>query len=99
MSRCAVGGGVEIHAIDDALEQRVRVGDGAQMRRELLADLVGERADDGPDRLVGILRFQRQVEADEFLVVLDQLERLCPRPDFLRRCGSARRRIRRKAAW
>ena len=36
----AVGGGVEVDAVDDALEQRVGVGDGAEMGRELLADLV-----------------------------------------------------------
>ena len=79
----AVGGGVEVHAVDDALEQRILIGDGAQMGRELLADLVGELADDRPDRIVRILRLQRQVEADEFLVVLDELERLGPRADFL----------------
>ena len=51
----AVGGGVEVHAVDDALEQRVFVGDGAQVGGELLADLVRELADDGPDGVVGIL--------------------------------------------
>ena len=79
----AVGGGVEVDAVDDALEQRVGVGDGAEMGRELLADLVRERADDGPDRIVGVLRLQRQVEADELLVVLHQLERLGARADLL----------------
>ena len=33
--------------------------------------------------IVGILRLQRQEEADELLVVLDELERLGPRADFL----------------
>ena len=78
----AVGGGVEVHAVDDALEQRVFVRDGAQVRGELLADLVRERADDGPDGVVGVGRLQRQVEADEFLVVLHQLERLGARADL-----------------
>ena len=35
----AVGGGVEVDAVDDALEQRIGVGDGAQVGGELLADL------------------------------------------------------------
>ena len=84
----AVGGGVEVDAVDDALEQRVCVGDGAEVRGELLADLVRERADDGPDGVVGVLRFQRQVEADELLIVLHQLERLAVCASRLpARCG------------
>ncbi len=79
----AVGGGVEVDAVDDALEQRVGVGDGAEVGGELLADLVRERADDGPDVVVGVLRLQREEEADELLVVLHQLERLGPRADLL----------------
>ena len=66
-----MGGGVEVHAVDDALEQRVGVGDGAQVGGELLADLVRERADNRPDRVIRSLWLQRQVEAHEFLVVLD----------------------------
>ena len=50
----AVGGGVEVHAVEDALEQRVGVGDGAEVGRELFADLVGDRADDGPDGSSGV---------------------------------------------
>ncbi len=80
----AVGGGVEVHAVNDALEQRVFIRDGAEMRGESLADLVRKFADDGPDSVVGVGRLKRQVEADEFLVVLHQLERLGPRADFLR---------------
>ena len=79
----AVGGGVEVDAVDDPLEQRVGVGDGAEMGGELLADLVRERADDGPDGVVGVLRLQREEEADELLVVLDELEPLGARADFL----------------
>jgi hypothetical protein len=58
----AVGGSVEVNAVDDALEQRVGIGDGAQVGGELLADLVRERADDGPDVVVGFLRLQREKE-------------------------------------
>ena len=79
----AVGRGIEVDPVDDALEQRVRVGDGAQVRRKLFADLVGQRADDRPDGIVRVLRLQRQVEAHKLLVVLDQLERLGARTDFL----------------
>jgi len=79
----AVGGGVEINAVNDALEQRVGVGDGPEVGGKLLADLVRERADDGPYGIVWILRLQRQGKADEFLVVLHQLERLGSRADFL----------------
>ena len=78
----AVSGGIEINAINDALEQRVGIGDGAELRGELLADLVRERADDGPDGGVGVLRFERQKKANEFLVVLHQLERLGTRADL-----------------
>jgi hypothetical protein len=42
----AVSGGVEVDAVDDALEQRVGVGDGAEASGKLLADLVRKRADD-----------------------------------------------------
>ena len=34
----AVGGGVEVDAVDDPLEQRIGVGDGAQMGGDLLAE-------------------------------------------------------------
>lgn len=77
-----MSGGIEVHAINDALEQRVLVRDGAEVRGELFADLVRELADDRPDGVVGIGRLQRQVEADEFLVVLHQLERLGARADL-----------------
>ena len=77
-----MGGGVEIDPIDDSLEKRILVGNVAQDRRELFADLVGELADDRPDRIVGILGLQGKIEADELFIVLDQLERLGPRPDL-----------------
>jgi len=48
-------------------KQRVFVRDRAEVRGELLDDLVRERADNGPDGVVGIGRLQRQIEADEFL--------------------------------
>ena len=48
----------------------------------LFADLVRERADNGPDGVVGIVPLQRQVKADKFLVVLHQLERLGTRADL-----------------
>ena len=80
----AMGGGIEVHAVNDALEQGVFIRDGAKLRGELLTDLVRELADEGPYGVVGVGRLQGQVEADEFLVVLHQLERLGPRADFLR---------------
>ena len=52
----AVGGGVEIDAIDDALQERVIQGDGPHVSGDTFADLVGELADDGPYRLLGIAR-------------------------------------------
>ena len=36
----AVSGGVEVHPVDDAFEQRVGLGDGVQVGRQALADLV-----------------------------------------------------------
>ena len=37
----------KIHPINDALQRRILVGDAAQVRGQLLADLVGQLADDG----------------------------------------------------
>ena len=54
------------------------------MCRELLADPIGQGPNNRPYRIVRILRLQRQEKADEFLVMLHQLERLGPRADFLR---------------
>ena len=78
----AVGGGVEVDAIDDALEQRVFLRDLAHVGGELLADLVRELADDGPDRCFRVIRHQWQVEAHQLVVGLDELEGLLARADF-----------------
>ena len=66
--------GVEIDPVDDSFEQGICIGDGAQMRRKLFADPVGQDADYGPYGVVRVLRFQWQVEAHKLLVVLHQLE-------------------------
>ena len=79
----AVGGGVEVDAVDDALQERVFPGDGPHVGGDAFADLVGEFADDGPDGLLGIVRPEGQVEADEFVVGLSELEGLLARADFL----------------
>jgi hypothetical protein len=78
-----VGGGVEVHAVDDALQERVFPGDGPHLGGDAFADLVGELADDGPDRLLGIVRREGQVEADELVVGLGKLEGLLARADLL----------------
>ena len=49
----------------------------------MFADLIGQLADDRPNWIIGILRLQRQEKPNELLVMLDELERLRPRPDFL----------------
>jgi len=41
-----------------------------------LANLAGEFANDGPDCVVVVVGLERQVEADEFMVLLDEFERL-----------------------
>ena len=79
-----MGGGVEVHAVDDALQQRVFPGDGPHLGGDTFADLVGKLADDGPDGLLGIARREGQIEADELVVGLGKLEGLLPRADFLR---------------
>jgi hypothetical protein len=70
----AVGGGVEVDAVDDALEQRIRVGDVPEERGKRGADLRGERADDGPDGFVGRLGLEREIETDDFFVARDVFE-------------------------
>ena len=90
----AVGGGVEVHAVDDPLEKRVGVGNGAQIGRQPLAQLrqvrvvglalgVVSGADDRPDGVVGVLRREGQVEADKLLVASDQVEGLGAGADLL----------------
>ena len=66
----AVGSGVEVHTVDDALQERVFPGDGPHVGGDALTDLVGELADDGPDGLLGIVRQERKVEANELMVGL-----------------------------
>jgi hypothetical protein len=78
----AVSGGIEVHSVNDAFEQRVLIGDGAEVGSELFADLVRKLADDRPDCVVGIGRLQRQIETDEFLVALHKFERLGSRADL-----------------
>lgn len=79
----AVGGGVEVHAVYDALKERVFAGDGPHVGGDTLADLIGELADDGPDGLGGIVGQEGQVEADEFVVGLGELEGLLAGADLL----------------
>lgn len=67
-----VGGGVEVNAVDDALQQRVFPCDGPHAGGDTLADLVGELADDGPDRLLGIIGDERQIEADQLVIGLGE---------------------------
>ncbi|TQN50774.1 hypothetical protein DLNHIDIE_00629 [Acidithiobacillus thiooxidans ATCC 19377] len=78
----AVGGGVEIDTVDDALQKRVCPGDGAHVGGDAFADLVGELADDGPDGLLGIVRHEGEVKADEFVVGLGELESLLARANL-----------------
>lgn len=78
-----VGGGVEVNTVDDALQERVFPGDGPHVGGDAFADLVGELADDGPDGLLGIVRDEGEVEADELRVTLCELEGPLARADLL----------------
>ena len=78
----AVSGSVEVHPVDDAFQRWVSLGDAVQVRRQALANLAGELADDGPDRVIGVVGLERQVEADELVVLLDELERLRARANL-----------------
>ncbi len=78
----AVGCGVEVDAVDDALQERVLPRDGPHVGGDAFADLVGELADDGPDGLLGIDRHEGEVEADELVVGLGELEGFLARADF-----------------
>jgi len=64
-------------------EQRISVGDSPEVAGELLPDFLRKGSDDGPDRLIGILRLQWKVKPDELLVMLDELKGLGPRADLL----------------
>ncbi len=70
----AVGGGVEVDAVNDALQERVFPGDGTYMGGDAFADPVGELADDGPDGLFRVVRYEGEVEANELGVAFDQPE-------------------------
>ena len=48
----------------------------ANLAGEFAANLAGEFANDGPDCVVVVVGLERQVEADEFMVLLDEFERL-----------------------
>lgn len=65
----AVGGGVEIDTVDDALQQRVFQGDGPHVGGNAFADLVGDLADDGPDRLLGNVRHKGYKEPHHGLLL------------------------------
>ena len=78
----AVGGSVEVNAVNDALQGRVFPGDGPHVGGDAFADLVRELANDGPDRLFGIVRHEGEVEADELVVGPGELEGLLPRADL-----------------
>jgi hypothetical protein len=41
-----------------------------------LSPIFGEFANDGPDCVLEVVGFERQIEADEFVVLLDEFERL-----------------------
>ena len=82
----AVGGSVEVDAINDALQGLVFTSNGPHVGGYAFADLVRELANDRPDRLFGIVRHEGKIEADELVVSLDELEGLLPRADL---CGNA----------
>ena len=71
-----MGGGVEVDAVDDALQERIFSGDGPHVGGDTFANLVGELADDRPDGLLGIFRHEREIESDQLVVGPDQLESL-----------------------
>ena len=79
----AVGGGIEIHPVDNALQGRVLPGDGPHVSSDLFPNPVGDLADDGPDGLLRIVRHEGEVEADQLVVGLDKLESLLARAHLL----------------
>lgn len=78
-----MGGGIEVDAVDDALEKRIGLGDIPHVGGNAFADPACELADDGPDGLLGIVRHKGQVEANQLRVGLDEGEGLLARADFL----------------
>ena len=79
----AVGGGVEVHPVNNPLQQRVGFGDPAQMGGKPLADLVCQAADHRPDLRLRVVRLQRQVEAHQLVVPGNQSEGPFARTDAL----------------
>ena len=73
--------GIEIDAVDDAFQQRVRLGDFPHTGGDTLTDLVRQLADDRPDRLVRVVRLERK-EKRTSLWSARRLESLLARPDF-----------------
>jgi hypothetical protein len=55
----AMGGGVEVNAVDDALQERVFLGDGPHMGGDAFAYFICELADNRPDRFLRGFRQQR----------------------------------------
>ena len=82
----AVGGSVEVDAINNTLQGLVFTSDGPHVGGYAFADLVRELANDRPDWLFGIVRYEGEIEADELVVGLGELEGLLPRADL---CGNA----------
>ncbi len=81
-----MGGGVEVDAVDDALQERVFPGDRSHVGGDAFTYFVRELADDGPDRLLGIIRYEGKVEADELVVGPGEMESLLARADL--RCNA-----------
>jgi hypothetical protein len=79
-----MGGGIEVDAVDNALQARILFGDLAQVRGELFADLVRELTDDRPNGFLGIRRRQRKIKADELVVFVGELKGLFARANFAR---------------
>ena len=82
----AVGGGVEIHAVDDALEQWIFTRDGPHVGGDGFADLVRQLADDRPDWILDIFRPQWQKKPHQFVIRTHKFEGVPTRADL---CGDA----------
>ena len=71
-----MGGGVEVHPVDDALQACVLARDRPQLAGDAFADPLRQLADHAPHWLLRILRPQRQVKAHQLVIERHQLERL-----------------------
>jgi hypothetical protein len=78
-----VGAGIEDAAVYDAMEERVRAGDGAEVGGQEFADLVGELADDRPDWLFRVSGEDGQEKTYQFGICLHQGEGVLAGTDFL----------------